>query len=70
MSEIDRAMMGTQEKAEADLIMLAREWRKLRQPIMATRAELRKRENLEHETRFQLANAVLHWLWHKENPAM
>jgi hypothetical protein len=65
---IDRSIMGTQQDAKADLIAKTKAWRELRQPSMDTAAGHRKTEAAEHEVRFQLANAALHWLWHEENP--
>lgn len=64
----DRKYMGTPEEAKAALIEKAKAWRALRQPMMGTRKEIRDTEIKEHEARFQLANAALHWLWHEENP--
>jgi hypothetical protein len=59
--------MGAAEEARTALIEAAREWRKYRQPIMAPAKELRRREALEREAGFRLANAALLWLWHEEN---
>ena len=64
----DRALMGAPEAAREALAAKAREWRDLRQPIMATPKELKARDAREHQVRFELANAVLLWLWHEENP--
>jgi hypothetical protein len=47
---------------------MAREWRKLRQPVMASKRELDEIEKRERQVRFELANAALLWLWHIENP--
>lgn len=66
--EDDRKYMGTPEAARAALVEKSRAWRELRQPSMDTRAGHRKAEAKEHEARFQLANAALHWLWHEEHP--
>jgi hypothetical protein len=66
-SEEDRKIMGTPEAAKADLIDKTRRWRELRQPSMDTPAGHRQTEAKERETRFQLANAALLWLWHEEN---
>lgn len=70
VSELDRTVMGTPEAAKAALIEKAREWRLLRQPQIATRAEIKRNDMREHQVRFELANAVLLWLWHEENPAL
>ena len=67
VTELDREIMGTPERAYAALMEKAREWRKLRQPMMATAKELRERDKREHQVRFELANAALLWLWHEEN---
>ena len=64
----DRQYMGTPDEARAKLVDRARKWRQYRQPSMATAAEHKKRDILEHEAQFQLANAALLWLWHEENP--
>lgn len=69
VSADDRAIMGTPEEAKAALLEKAREWRTLRQPMIATGPDLRRNEVAERECRFQLANAALLWLWHEENPA-
>ena len=63
----DREIMGTPEAAKDALIEKAREWRRLRQRIRATRSGHAKTELMEREARFQLANAALLWLWHEEN---
>lgn len=68
VSDADRTVMGTPEAAHEALVAKAREWRELRQPLMATSAVLKKRDAREHDVRFQLANAALLWLWHEENP--
>lgn len=65
---VDRSVMGTPEAAKEALIEKARAWRETRQPSMDTAAGHKAREAAEHETRFQLANAALLWLWHEENP--
>ncbi len=64
----DRQYMGTAADAKAGLIEKATAWRKTRQPSMATAAEHRSADNLEHQIRFELANAAMLWLWHEENP--
>ena len=69
MSDEDRRIMGTAEDAQAALILKAQEWRELRQPIMATAKKLRDRDWEEHQVRFELANAAVLWLWHRENTA-
>jgi hypothetical protein len=69
VSEDDRKIMGSPADAKQALINLARKWRTERQPTIGTRTELRNLENRERETRFQLANAALLWLWHEEHPA-
>jgi hypothetical protein len=63
----DRKYMGSADEAKADLIAKARAWREIRQPLIAPRAEHKKRDNLEHQIRFDLANAALLWLWHQEH---
>jgi hypothetical protein len=65
----DRSYMGTAAAARDALLEKARNWRRLRQPMMGTRSELRAADAEEHEARFQLANAALLWLWHEENPS-
>ena len=69
VSDEDRRIMGTAEDAQAALILKAREWRELRQPIMATAKELWARDRQEHQVRFELANAAVLWLWHQEHAA-
>lgn len=64
----DRKYMGTEKDAQTALLAKLREWRELRQPIMATRAELKNRDRRESQLRFEICNAGLHWLWHVENP--
>lgn len=63
----DRKLMGTQDQAREALIEKARAWRELRQPSIATASEHRRIDKLEHQIRFELANAALLWLWHEEN---
>ena len=63
----DREIMGTPEAAKAALLKLTREWRDLRQPLVGSGAAQKRRELLDREVRFQLANAALLWLWHEEN---
>lgn len=58
----DRKIMGTPEAAREALILQARNWRKLRQPIIGTAKEIRRIEVAEREARFCLANAALLWL--------
>lgn len=65
----DRQFMGSPADATADLIAKAREWRQLRQPVMADRKTREKLDLSERKVRFELANAALLWLWHQENPA-
>lgn len=65
----DRKFMGTAEDAKQALIEKARLWREYRQPLIATSKEHKRRDVMEHEARFQLANAALLWLWHEENPS-
>lgn len=64
----DRRIMGTSEAARLALAEKAREWREVRQPSIATRAQHRDTERREHQVRFELANLALHWLWHEEHP--
>jgi hypothetical protein len=66
----DRQYMGTQQAAKEALIEKARAWREYRQPLIATAKEHKRREALEREAKFQLANAALLWLWHEENPSL
>ena len=68
MDREDRKYMGMPEDAKASLIEKARAWRELRQPLIATAKEHKKREAAEREAKFVLANAALLWLWHEENP--
>lgn len=63
----DREIMGTPEEAKAVLLKLTREWRELRRPLVGSGAAQKRRELLDREVRFQLANAALLWLWHEEN---
>ena len=63
----DRTLMGNPEAAEQALIALAREWRELRQPSIATAKQHKEDDRREYQIRFELANAALLWLWHKEN---
>lgn len=64
----DREIMGTVEDAKATLIAATREWRELRQPLIASAKEHRQREAQEQEALFRLGNAAMLWLWHEENP--
>ena len=63
----DAKIMGTPEEAAEKLAALAMQWRQLRQPLMADAKEHRRIDSAERECRFQLANAALLWLWHREN---
>jgi hypothetical protein len=63
----DRKFMGTFADAETALLAKLREWQEVRQPMMATRKELDKRDARDRQLRFEIANAGLLWLWHKEN---
>jgi hypothetical protein len=65
----DRKLMGSREDAETALIAKLREWRELRQPLMAMPSVHRDRERRENQLRFEICNAGLHWLWHLENQA-
>lgn len=65
----DRKYMGTPAAARQALMDKARTWRALRQPVMGTRAQIKKLDAREHEARIQLAHAALLWLWHEENPS-
>lgn len=69
LSAEDRRIMGSTEAAKLALIDRTKEWRALRQPVMANRAALNEIDAKEREARFQLANAAALWLWHEENPA-
>jgi len=64
----DRQYMGTAHDAAEALKAKAREWRDVRQPLIATPGVHRAREVRDHQLRFEIANAVLLWLWHQENP--
>lgn len=64
----DRKYMGTEADAKAALINKLQDWRELRQPMIASRMEHKERERREHQLRFEICNAGLHWLWHVENP--
>ena len=68
VSTEDRAMMGTEDAARDALVTKLREWRTLRQPVIASKIELKARELRERQLRFEICNAGLHWLWHVENP--
>ena len=63
----DRKIMGTKDEAQTALVAKLREWRELRQPMMATRKELDACDRRERQLRFEICNAGLHWLWHLEN---
>lgn len=63
----DRKIMGAKDEAQIALVAKLREWRELRQPMMATRKELDARDQRERQLRFEICNAGLHWLWHLEN---
>jgi hypothetical protein len=65
----DRKYMGTAADAQTALLAKLREWRELRQPMMATGKELKVRDRRENQLRFEICNAGLHWLWHVENPS-
>jgi|HubBroStandDraft_2_1064218.scaffolds.fasta_scaffold2434461_1 hypothetical protein len=67
-TELDRHVMGSPEGAHEALVAKAREWRALRQPQIATSAELKRNDVRESQVRFELANAALLWLWHEEHP--
>jgi hypothetical protein len=69
VSAEDRAIMGTPAASKDALVAKLREWRELRQPLIAQAKEHKDREQLERQLRFEIANAGLHWLWHEENPA-
>lgn len=64
---VDGCDMGTMQEAEAVLAAKTHAWRELRQPSMDTRTGHRKRETAEQEARFQLANAAVMWLWHRDH---
>lgn len=68
VAEEARRVMGSLGEAEEALKAKTAAWRKLRQPIMGTAAALRENDKLEHQARFELANAAVLWLWHQENP--
>lgn len=68
MSEDDRRYMGSPEDAKSALMDKAREWKELRQPLIASATEQRKRTVRDQQVRFELANAALLWLWHEEHP--
>ena len=61
MTDVD---MGTQEEAKIRFLAACDAWIKTRQPLMANAAAHKKRDALEHEARFQLANAALLLAWH------
>ncbi|EHL99579.1 restriction alleviation protein, Lar family [Acetobacteraceae bacterium AT-5844] len=61
--------MGSPAEAARILARLTAEWRELRQPSMGTAAEQKKRDIREHNVRFEVANAALNWLWHREHAA-
>ena len=63
----DGTDMGTMQEATLVLANKAREWRMLRQPVMATAKELKDLDRRDHQLRFEICNAALHWLWHLEN---
>ena len=66
MADVD---MGTREEAESRFLTACDAWIETRQPLMANAAAHKKRDALEHEMRFQLANAALHLAWHMRHPA-
>lgn len=61
--------MGTREEAEAKFMAACDRWIETRRPLMANAAAHKKRDSMEHEARFQLANAALHLAWFMRQPA-
>lgn len=64
MSDVD---MGTREAAEVQFLADVDKWIALRQPLMAPAAAHKKRDAMEHEARFQLANSAALLAWHMRN---
>jgi hypothetical protein len=56
--------MGTRAEVEEKFLAAVDRWHQLRQPLIAPPKEHRKRDILEHEARFQLANAASLLAWH------
>ena len=62
MSDTD--CMGTKAEAEQALLVEWREWTKFQQPLMARRAEYRKRDAERREADNRLRNAAAVLAWH------
>lgn len=58
--------MGSPEEAANKLAEAAAKWRECRQPRVATPKEHRAWEGREREALFQIGNAAMLWLWHRE----
>lgn len=61
--------MGSPAAAAQDLAARAVTYREFRQPIMGTAASLKQRDVQERQALFQLGQAALQWLWHREHAA-
>ena len=64
----DDPVMGSYADAEKALIEAVDKWIDLRQPLIASAAEHKKRDTREQEAQFRLANAAAHWAWFKRDP--
>lgn len=64
MTDVD---MGTREAAEVRFLADVDKWIALRQPLIAPASVHKKREVMEREARFQLANSAAFLAWHMRN---
>lgn len=64
MADVD---MGPRAEAEARFMKACDRWIELRQPLMANSAAHKKRDAMEDEARFQLANAAIGLAWFMRN---
>ena len=65
----DLSYMGTFETAEDDFLCWVDKWTELRQPLIASAREHRKRESQEQEALFRLGNAAALYAWHIRHKA-
>lgn len=65
MDDVD---MGTRQEAEAKFMAACDRWIELRQPSVANAAAHKKRDVMEREARFQLANVAIHLAWFMRQP--
>ena len=61
-------LMGSYADAERALIEAVDNWIALRQPLIASATEHKKRDIREQEAQFRLANTAAHWAWFKREP--